>query len=186
MSAIDDIIQSNREFCRSNLFVVYNGAIPVNCRSRTKWGHDYTRLDLEFRALQGKGRKFHISIFDPDNSAEERRIQSIMFHSLCETLGTDFDLIPPCPGGFEEFVEELSSEALGKDGQPLGLLNRFKDKKLFIKLTMNEKGYFRFGTGRCTSNDPDLIYSEEDLRFLAEQEESLSTLDDDTNFMQPF
>lgn len=181
MAKSDDIKEINRQFCSSNLFCQFNGAIPVT--TRDNWGYDHTRLDLEFKHIGGKGRKFHISIFDPKNSAQDRVTQSAIFFPLCESLDTDFNLVRPCHGWID-FVQELADDTIGKDLQPLGLLAKEKGKKVFIKLTINEKGFFKFGTGRCVSKDPDMAYSEEDMRFLSAQEEPQAELDDDTNFMR--
>ena len=169
-------IDKQREFCKPNLHVIFTGAIPVVSTTVGKYSKDHLRLDLEFREIARFGRKFHISIANHMGSGDGVARMAAWVYPLCESLGCDIKDIPPL-SGWEEGVEELGDETHG-------LLAPHRGKKVFIKLVIDEKGHFMFGSDRSVSVKPDMFYSEKDLRFLELQPENLATLDHDTQFME--
>ena len=148
----DKNLDYNKSQCSANKRLEFRGAVPVALKSRFK-NEDYTALDLVF------SEKIHMRFFDPERSVMERIRQYTIFTALCECVGTDFLDIPPCPGGWEDFVIELTS-----------LLATHKYVLLYAKITINEDGRIVPGTGKCFSLEPDMEYSDEDLRFLDSEE----------------
>lgn len=148
----DKNLDYNKSQCSANKRLEFRGAVPVALRSRFK-NEDYTALDLVF------SEKIHMRFFDPERSVMERIRQYTVFTELCKCVGTDFLEVPPCPGGWEDFVIELTS-----------LLANHKYVLLYAKITINEDGRIVPGTGKCFSLEPDMEYSDEDLRFLDSEE----------------
>lgn len=148
----DKNLDYNKSKCSANARLEFRGAVPVALKSRFK-NEDYTALDLVF------SEKIHMRFFDPERSVMERIRQYTIFTELCKCVGTDFLDIPPCPGGWEDFVIEFTSLLVGH-----------KYILLYAKLTINEDGRIVPGTGKCFSLEPDMEYSDEDLRFLDSEE----------------
>jgi hypothetical protein len=144
----DKQLEYAKSQCSANKRLEFRNAVPVSLRSRFK-NEDYTALDLVF------SEKIHMRFFDPERSVVDRIRQYNIFTALCQCVGADFLDIPPCPGGWEDFVIELTS-----------LLARHKYILLYAKITVNEEGRIVPGTGKCFSLEPDMEYSDEDLRFL--------------------
>lgn len=148
----DKAIDYNKSQCSPNKLLEFRGAVAVPLKHRFN-NEDYTALDLLF------SEKIHMRFFDPKRSVIERVRQSTIFQSLCKCVGTDFLDIPPCPGGWEDFVVELTS-----------LLAAHKYVILYAKITIDADGRIIPGTGECFSLEPNMTYSDEDLRFLDSEE----------------
>lgn len=145
--AAQDRRERNRPRCSENQWLEFRGIVSVASQDRN--GVDYTRLDIRFN------ESIDIKLFDPKKSIRERSIQSVKLSSLCEAIGLDFNDVPPCKGGWEEFVTEVCS-----------LVNTKKYSMVYAKLTVGEAGWIELGEGRCFSTKPDLEYTDADVRYL--------------------
>lgn len=143
----EERITKNSERCAANKHLEFRGCVAVPGKNRL--GNDYTRLDI----MLSEG--LDIKLFDPGKSIRDRGILSGRLTALCDTLKLDFMDIPPCKGGWIEFVEEVCK-----------LVNCCKYKMIYVKLTVNENGWIEPGEGKCFSTEPDMEYTDTDLRFL--------------------
>lgn len=141
----------NSKNCSANARLEFRGSVIVD--SKTRDGKDYVCLDLVF------SENVKIRLFNPEKSIRDRSIMSVLLSSLFEALGDDFSDVPPCRGGYHEFLSEVTET-----------MNRRKYTMLYAKLTVNESGYIIMGEGRCFSTQPDLEYTDADLHFLTVDE----------------
>lgn len=155
----------NSKNCSANVRLEFRGSVIVDSKSRD--GKDYVCLDLVF------SENVKIRLFNPEKSIRDRSIMSVLLSSLFEALGDDFGDIPPCRGGFFEFLSEVTET-----------MNRRKYTMLYAKLTVNEAGYIICGEGRSFSKNPDLEYTDSDLHFLTVDEPVKSRPQED--FMPEF
>lgn len=149
MMTAEERIAKNSERCSANKYLEFKGAVRVDAKDR--WGNDYSRLDLLFSDY------IDIKLFSPAKSNRDRGLQSIKLTCLAASLGRDFMDIPACQGGWEEFVEEVCS-----------LINPKKGNMIYAKVTVNESGWIELGEGKCFSVDPDMEYTDADMRFLTD------------------
>lgn len=145
--SIDERLEKNSSRCGANVLLEFKSAVAVDAVDRR--GDDITYLDLRFSG------HIDLRLKSPMRSYKARSVQANELGCLFAALGLDFNDVPPCPGGWEEFVPEIVAALAPK-----------RLESLYAKLTVNEHGYIVPGEGKCFSQVPDMEYSDQDLRFL--------------------
>lgn len=143
----EERVSYNSKRCSPNKLLEFRGAVAVPAKDR--YGKDYTRIDLVFN------ENIDIKIFNPVISVRDKEIMATRLAFLCDALRLDFNDIPPCKGGWVEFVKEFCD-----------LVRPRKYSMIYAKLTITEEGWIELGEGRCFSVRPDMEYTDSDTRFL--------------------
>lgn len=147
----EDRIKKNSARCGANKLLEFRGAVAVDALDGR--GNDVTYLDLRF-AGPGTG-PVELRMRSPEKSYKARAVQANELGCLMEAFNLDFNDIPPCRGGWEEFVQVV-----------VEMLQPKKLESVYAKLTVNDRGFIVPGEGRCFSKNPDMEYTDADMRFL--------------------
>lgn len=151
MGLTEDRISKNAPKCGANVQLTFKGVVPVAAKYQN--GTDYTRLDLLF------SDDISIKVFDPRRSPRDKTTMMTRLAYLADALNEDVRDIPPCKGGWEEFVTEV-----------VNLIHHKKGMTVFAKITLNEAGWIEPGEGKCFSKVPDMEFTDADTRFLPDVE----------------
>lgn len=156
----------NQRKCGANRLLVFMGAVAKD-EVDSMTGKDVVHLILLF----SDGISFRL--FDPRQAVNKKSGMAVTLGSLCEALGVDWGDVPGC-FGWEDLCSTLVT-----------FFAPHTSKSVYAKITLNAGGWPTYGTGRCFSAEPDMIYSKDDLIYLETGEGDLAHPTPARNIVSP-